>query len=187
MYSITATVTGRFDKFETNTVSVRKTPSTKAFHYSGMQDAPLSRFVLQAVIEVSAVPMNPSVYSESKRRNLSLEEASDLVFAYLKSTGGNQENCSLVPYHPPDAPDLYHFQGISTDPSRGFNLGYFAIDPTTADIWSGVFCERLVSKDLTSLQRIIRRRIGLSAQEYKKAKKPGPFCEPGMPRARHHD
>ncbi len=185
LYRITVTATGRFDHFETDTVAVRANPTTKAVHISGFPDEPLSRLVLASVSDVSATPIDPSMYSQAKRRNISLEEANDLVFACLRSVGCTKQTCSLVRYHAadwPGLPEFYSFQAISSNPHTSFNQGYYEVDPRSGDVWNGVICERFESPFLVGLQRTIRKRIGLHDDEYKNASQDGPMCGEGMPR-----
>ena len=179
LYRISVTAAGRFNHFDTDTVAVRANAATKATHIMYM-DAPLSRLVLQSVSEVSANAIDASVYSNAKRRNISLEEASDLVFAYL-SHGCTKQTCSLLRYHAPDWPGLPEFYGLQAtwpNPHGSPNLGYFEVDPRTGDVWNG--CERFESPTLVNPQKAIRKRIGLTDEQYKKVPKLGPMCEPGQ-------
>jgi hypothetical protein len=92
LYRIEVTATARFDYFETQTASVRANPQAKAFSYSAGDDpnAPLLRFVLQSIDEVSATPVDASTYSNQKRRDLTLEEADALVTAFFKDRGNTK-------------------------------------------------------------------------------------------------
>ena len=60
LYRITATIIGRFDYFQTQTVAVRANVSTaKPFiHAAGDANAPLSRLVLQSVPDVAGVSID---------------------------------------------------------------------------------------------------------------------------------
>jgi hypothetical protein len=177
LYRITVTATGRFDHFQTDIVAVRANAATKAGQISYL-DAPLFRLVLQSVSNVSAVAIDASVYSEGKRRDLSAEEAHDLLKAFLKIPGS-----ALLPYSSPDQPDFYSFEaifGASKGPVGVLNVDYYAVDRKTGDLWSGLICERFESSSLLMLQRAIRQRIGLTDEEYKKTSKLGPLCVPGQ-------
>jgi hypothetical protein len=180
-YHITVTVTGRFDFFETQTVAVRATATAKPFSYgAGDPYSPLSRLLLESVSEVDATAIDATVYSKPER-NISVEEANNLVYAYL--TGCGKKHCPLEEYNDPDHPDFYGLEALNDNRSGNANLGFFEIDPRTGDVWNGVICEQFSSPPLLKLQRTIRHRIGLTDQEYRNARRPGPFCEPGMPRA----
>jgi hypothetical protein len=82
----------------------------------------------------------------------------------------------------------FHFfqaeEGVASanleDPTIGvLQVGYYAVDRNTADIWDAGFCQEISSPSLAQLQVVIRKHIGLTDTEYRKLRKPGPFCEPG--------
>jgi|SRR5579862_424179 len=181
LYQINVTATGRFDYFETQTVAVRANPATKAFGHSSGDDfnAPLSRLVLQSVADVLATPIDPAVYTERKGREITLEEAHDLVTALMKDRGNTTApGFSLEQYSDPHFPEFLGFQAVFDNPNPGsFNLGFYAVDRKTGDVWNGIICERMKSASLKKLQRTIRLRIGLTESEYRKARRPGPMCE----------
>ena len=180
LYRIEATVIARFDYFETQTVSVRPNPQTKSFSYSAgdSPNAPLFRFVLQSIVDVSATPVYPSTYSNRKRRDVTLEEADALVMAFFKDRGSTKApGFELVKYTDPYSPEFHSFQGIFDNPGGSFNLGFYAVDRKTGDVWNGVVCERAISPSLVKLQVAIRNRIGLSKDEYRKIRRVGPMCE----------
>jgi len=179
LYRITVTATGRFDHFESDTVAVRANPATKAFHYSGASEAPLSRFVLQSVSDVATMQIDPSLYAESKRRDLSLEEANDLVTTFLTGRGSTKRAAfGLEKYSNEHYPEFQFFQAIF-DKNGSFNLGHYAVDRKTGDVWNGVVCEQFTSASLLRLERAIRNRIGLTEEQYRKVQRPGPMCDPG--------
>ena len=176
LYRMRLTATGRFDHFETSIVSVRANPATKASQISYL-DAPLSRLILQSVSDVATVPIDPSLYSDTKGRDVSVEESNGLVKAFLKLP-----DSALLTYSNPDQPQFHYFQaifGASKGPVGVLHVGYYAVDRNTGDVWSGVFCERFESPTLGNLQKAIRIRIGMTDEQYKKAAKLGPFCETG--------
>ena len=131
------------------------------------------RFTLHEVSDVTAIPIDGATYSESNRRAVSNEEAYDLVCVL---TGGCQDgSTALLPLiQSPDAGfyDLDAWNSIS-------HVGFFDVDVRTADVWSGVICSRFETPSLTKLQRVIRRRIGLTDEQYRRAPATGPICEPG--------
>jgi hypothetical protein len=184
LYRTIVTAIGRFDCFQTQTVSVRANPATKAFHYSaGDSDGPLLRFVLVSVEDVSSTSVNPSVYSELKRRDVTLEEVDALVTAFFKDRGSTKApGFELVNYPVEDSPGFQFLQAIWNNPKGSVNLGHYAVDRKTGDIWNAVICEHVISPSLVKLQNAIRNRIGLTRDEYRKARRPGPMCEPENPR-----
>jgi len=181
LYRIELTAIARFDYFETQTVSVRANPQTKAFGYSAGEDpnAPLLRLVLQAIVDVSATPVEPSTYSNQKRRDVTLEEADALVTAFFKDRGNTTlPGFGLEKFTSEYDPGFQFFQGIFDNPGGSVNLGFYAVDRKTGDVWDGVVCERASSPSLVKLQAAIRNRIGLTRDEYRKARRPGPMCDP---------
>jgi len=180
LYRIEVTAIARFDYFETQAVSVRANPQTKAFGYSaGDSNAPLLRFVLQSIEDVSATPMDSSTYSNPKRRDVTLEEADALVTAFFKDRGNTTlPSFGLERFTSEYYPGFQFFQGIFDNPGGSFNLGSYAVDRKTGDVWDGVYCARASSPSLVRLQAAIRNRIGLTRDEYRKARRPGPMCDP---------
>ncbi len=181
LFRIEVTAIARFDYFETQTVSVRANPQTKAFSYSAGDDpnAPLLRFVLQSIVDVSATPVDPSTYSNQKRRDVTLEEADALVMAFFKDRGNTTlPSFGLERFTDPYFPQFQYFQGIFDNPGGSFNLGSYAVELKTGDVWDGVYCARASSPSLVKLQAAIRNRIGLSKDDYRKARRLGPMCDP---------
>jgi hypothetical protein len=180
LYRIEVTAIARFDYFETQTVSVRANPQTKAFSYSSGDDAnaPFLRLVLQSIVEVSASPISPSSYSIRKRRDLTLEEADALVTAFFKDRGSTKlRGFELDKFSDPYYPEYQFFQGIFDNPGGSVNLGHYAVDRKTGEVWDGVICSRVASPSLVKLQVAIRNRIGLTREDYRKARRPGPMCD----------
>ena len=179
LYRIALTAVGRFDYFPTQTVSVRANPATKAFHYSGGEpNVPLLRLVLNSVSNVATTPIDPSVYTGKKGRNVTLEEAHELVTTFIRDRGSS--GFSLDQYENKYYPGFQFFQVMGDDPIGSI---HYAVDLKTGEVWSGVICENLTSPSLRKMQKAIRNRIGLTEDGYRKAPKSGPMCEPGMPRA----
>ena len=171
LFRTTVTAVGRFDYFWKDWLAVRTEPTATPYIWG--PGGPLMRFVLQAVSDVTASPIDPSAYSQSGRRYISAEEASDLVCVL---TGGCEDgSTSLMP--PDQKPDsgFYHFDAWNSIS----HVGFFDVDARTGDVWSGVICEQLDSPSLVRLQRTIRKRIGMPDKEYKEISKTGPICEPG--------
>ena len=180
-YRITAIFTGRFEYFETQTVAIRANPTEKPFLLSTIDpNTPLLRLALQAVGDVGGTPIDTSVYSASKQRRISLEEAHDLVNTYL--SGCDKKHCSLLNWMNPDFLEFYGFEALNDQRTGSANIGFFFIDPRTADVWNGVICEQFQSPSLRKLQQVIRHRIGLADEQYRTIRVEGPMCGPGMPR-----
>jgi hypothetical protein len=142
------------------------------------------RTIVRAVFALTVAALSCATFgqtsSESKRRNVTLEEASDLVYAYLESGGCTKNSCSVDRIHDADWPAFYSFQAMWPNPYGSPNLGYFKVDPRTGDVWNGVICGGFTSPSLVKLQQAIRKRIGLSDEEYRKTPKNAPMCEQGQ-------
>ncbi|HEX3748280.1 MAG TPA: hypothetical protein VHW09_30335 [Bryobacteraceae bacterium] len=120
------------------------------------------------------------------RQEISLEEARDLLKAFLKLPGGD-----LLQEDDPHYPDGTHYPafhfftailGASPGPIGVLQVRYYAVDRQTGDVWNAVICQTITSPSLTKLQVVLRRRIGLTDAEYRTIKRQGPLCEPGYPR-----
>jgi hypothetical protein len=173
LYQIIVTAEGRFDYFAAQTLAVMANPATKAFgDAAGDPNVPLLRFVLQSVSEVSATPIDPSVYAVRKRRDVTLEEANELMTALFRDRGAS--GSSLEEYEVKDYPEFQFFQAMGHDPLRHI---HYAVDRKTGEVWSGVVCENLTSPSLNKLQNAIRNRIGLTPDEFRKVRRRGPLCD----------
>jgi hypothetical protein len=133
---------------------------------------PLLRFALESVSDAAATPIAPSVYAENKPRDVTLEEANELVRALFRNRGTS--DFALEEYEIKDYPGFQFFQTVGRD-LRGHI--HYAVDRKTAEVWSGVVCENLTSPSLKKLQNAIRTRIGLTADEFLKIRRRGPRCE----------
>jgi hypothetical protein len=181
LYRIEVKAVARFDYFETQTVAVRANSQTKAFGNSAGDDpnAPLLRFVLQSIEDVSATPVDPATYSNQRQRDVTPEEADALVTAFFKDRGNTKlPSFGLEKYTNPYFPQFLCFQGIFDNPGGSVNLGFYAVDRKTGEVWDGVYCARASSPSLVKLQAAIRNRIGLARDEYRKERRPGPMCDP---------
>lgn len=114
-------------------------------------------------------------------RAITGKEAQGLIFALLNPGGWTKlPGFTIVdPSINPQSPDFYIIHAERDNPGGGSAIGHYAVDWTTGDVWNWVSCGRYESSSLAKAQRALRRRIGLSHDEYRKVRKPGPFCEPG--------
>jgi hypothetical protein len=119
--------------------------------------------------------------SQGKRRDVTLEEASDLVYAHLESRGCTKSTCSVGQIHDTYFPGCYSFSATwNNHPYGSPVLGYFKVDPRTGHVWNGVTWRSLTSPSLVRRQQAIRKRIGLSDKEYQRTPKNAPMCEQGQ-------
>jgi hypothetical protein len=172
LYRILVTADGRFDYFAGQTVAARANPAEKVGISDGESDVPLLRFVPQSVSDVSATPIDTTLYSEKKRRDVTLEEAHELVTAFLR--GRRSTGFSLDKYENKDSPGFQFFQVLGDDP---YGSIHYAVDRKTGDVWSEAPCKNLTSPSVKKLQQAIRNRIGLTADELRKARRRGPYCD----------
>jgi Ni,Fe-hydrogenase III large subunit len=103
---------------------------------------------------------------------VTLEEAHELVKAFQKDHGVG--GYGLEKYEVNEYPGFQFFRAVP-DPPRG--RLHYAVDLKNGEVWDAVVCEKLTSPSLKKLQNAIRNRIGLTADEYRKIGRPGPFCE----------
>jgi hypothetical protein len=125
-------------------------------------------------------------HSGPEFRDISEYEAHDLLAEYLKLSGGAVYRLAADFGYK----EYYFFQAEQTvkrsaskDESSGsLWVRYYAVDRKTADVWDAGFCQQIASRPLTRLQQVLRNHIGLTDTEYRRLRRPGPFCEPGYPR-----
>lgn len=136
----------------------------------------------QQPIKTTAEPTTRS----KGRREISSEEAHDLLKAFLKLPDVAILHEDDFRYPDGDRYPAFHFieaeLGVSPGPVGVLQVRYYAVDRQTGDVWNAVICELITSSSLTKVQVALRRRIGLTDVEYRKLKKLGPLCEPGYPR-----
>jgi hypothetical protein len=118
------------------------------------------------------MPIHPSVYSEKKPRDVTLEEAHELVKAFQKDHG--EGSYGLEKYEVKEYPGFEVFQAVPDPPSGRIR---YSVDLRTGEVWDEGSREKLTSPSLKKLQSAIRNRIGLTADEYRKIGRPCPFCE----------
>ena len=106
-------------------------------------------------------------------RKITIAEAKELVTKAVESSRGKRGGF-FFDYNPEAS---YEFEVRSAKPSPVSYplIGHFAVDPNTADVWDAVVCKEYQSESLRKLQQTIRKRIGLTEEEYQKIRKPGPM------------
>lgn len=80
----------------------------------------------------------------------------------------------------PEFPNFYMINAYWDNPGGSVLVGYYAVERTTADVWSFPVCGRYTSPTLRKLQQTLRNSIGLTNAEYQKVRKPGPSCGSGQ-------
>ena len=84
---------------------------------------------------------------------------------------------SLDDFTMPGHERFFFIEALWDNPGGSVVYGNYAVDKVTGDVWSAVICREEKSKRLRAAQRQLRRKIGLSDEAYKKAKRPGPLCD----------
>jgi len=150
----------------------------------------VSATMIGARAEAASPAADQSEHASSQAREVTYEEAHDLLTAFLKARPRAVEKSGDMGYK-----EFYFFMAdMGSLPCRPCarrgetgvyvgNFQYYAVDRRTGDVWSSVICERIARHALSRLQAALRKRIGLTNAEYERLKRPGPLCEPGMPRA----
>jgi hypothetical protein len=121
--------------------------------------------------------------AEAAQRKINPAEVDELLKAAVET---NLPGASRLrgfgfepPYHLPDKyyPRFQIYQATWDNVGGSVNLGFYALDPLTLDVWNGVQCEEFKSPKLAALQRKLRTLIGLSKAQYRKIRVTGPECE----------
>jgi hypothetical protein len=114
-------------------------------------------------------------------RAITAKDARDLVYAMLKADDWTKLSGFGfdTPYISPDFPGFYQIHAIYDNPGGSNTVGHYAVEQTTGEVWDWVICTRFATPALLKAQQTLRKRMNLTDAEYKKLRKPGPFCEPG--------
>jgi hypothetical protein len=139
--------------------------------------------VTGARAEGASRAIEQSKQASTEAREITYKEAHDLLATFLKAPGGVEESGDM------GYKEFYFFMANmgSSCASGGVCVGdfqYYAVDRRTGDVWSSVICRRIATPALNKLQKALRKSIGLTNTDYEGLRRPGPLCEPGMPRIR---
>ena len=115
---------------------------------SSAGDLPLLRFVLQSVSNVTATPIDPSLYSEKKRPDLTLEEAYGLVKAFkrIMARAGTDSKSTK-------SRSIRDFSFSRRFPTRHVAAIHYAVDLRTGEVWDEASCEKLTSPSLKEVAK----------------------------------
>lgn len=133
----------------------------------------LSRTICVILFLGLLVPSAGTAQSTPPARAVTLPEAEGLVRQALDPRSLALPGFGLDNYKYPDNPDFYFFEAAWDHPS---NLGHFAVNMKTGDVWDPFLCTRYHSRRLLEFQKVMRKKIGLSEQEYLKLRKQRPIC-----------
>ncbi len=122
-----------------------------------------------------------TVGESTSARKLTVEEGRALVLAAIDPRTTKLPHFGIDQSHDKYSPEFYHFD-VTAETGGSPVIGFYAVDPITADIWNGVLCERISSSRIHKVQTALRAKIGLSSAEYKEKRRPGPMCSKYPPR-----
>jgi len=117
-------------------------------------------------------------WRQSGGARVSKREAHDLALSTLlpraRSSPGIQFDTVLT--EPPRG--FYTFEIVAdTPPGTSFNLGFFAVNERTGDVWDWSACIHLSSPEIVRVQRRLRRESGVSARAFRTLSNVAP-CQP---------
>ncbi len=125
---------------------------------------PKLAFALALVVIVSHAhsrPENTITREQARQLLLKALQETDPQWAHLPKFG-------LDYYRDPYFPGFFFFEAGWDNPVGTVVLGHYAVNPRTADVWEATGCHRLHPVSIKPLQESLRRKIGLSDQEYRK-------------------
>jgi hypothetical protein len=107
-----------------------------------------------------------SSYAQKPSGQINLEDARSLVIATLQARGYDINSAKLGVEEGKDSyfPNFYHFEVYFDTPARLAAVGFFAVDPKTADVWDKGFCKRIKSKQVRDIQKTLRLRYQLDKE-----------------------
>jgi len=127
--------------------------------------------------------LSPGVSAQliGSQRQVSQKEAGDLVKTWLASQGYDTKSQRFIlepdPDHP-GFPDFYFFSPAYEQSQSVPTLGHFAVNRNTGEVWDWELCQRMQSVALGAAQKSLRKKLGLSDQQYGKLSKLAPCSGP---------
>jgi hypothetical protein len=102
------------------------------------------------------------------------DEARQLAVEALKAKMLNGPTVQLSPIS--YVKDFYTFEATWPNPDGSPNLGSFAVNPWTGDVWQVVVCKYITSPAIQKIQKSIRDRFHYPRKEYKELRARKPAC-----------
>ena len=129
------------------------------------------------VIGVLCVLVVTSSLAVAAPRKLTVDEARELASQALEPRQAKLPGLTFQPYDDKSFPDYFSFEvlwdnPVPDGPTVVIDL---SVDPQTGDVFKRGGCIAS-SPALIKLQKTMRKRIGLSEQEYKSLRHPGSAC-----------
>jgi len=99
--------------------------------------------------------------------SVSVEDARKLVLLALPQATSRLPGLHLDEHNDPHFPAFFFFEVLWNNPNPGSVVaGHYAVDRKTGAVWETMSCRLITSPTIKKQQRVIRRRIGLTEQEY---------------------
>jgi len=108
-------------------------------------------------------------------------EAKNLVKTWLAAQGYDTRSSRFVLESDPDRTDFsgfFFFSANYQQEQSAPSLGHFAVNRKTADLWDWELCRRLQTPAVQSVQKSLRKRLGLTPQDYSDLSKMAPCSGP---------
>ena len=116
---------------------------------------------------------------QTAARNITLEEARSLALIALSPEGAKPRELGLNISKDRDFPAFYFFDGqFDSKEHETAVTAHYAVDRETGDVWSAVVCKEYKTTRLRDLQFAVRKQIGVSPEQYRRLRRPGPVCGP---------
>jgi hypothetical protein len=135
--------------------------------------------ILQFFLVALALSLTPS-NSRSEPKEISREQARQLVLRVLESQGFDLKSPDLVVEDQPEDPDMsgfYRFSAYTRGEGMNFSAGAYAVGRRTVEVWNWMHCWRFGrAKSVRALQKQLRKEIGLTDSEYRKLSAERHFC-----------
>jgi hypothetical protein len=118
-----------------------------------------------------------AVPSSNRSRLLSRDEAKGLVLEALPLKTRQLPKFGLDTFQDRNFPQFFFFSATWAGiPNGSVMVGFYAVDSSTGDVWSGTECQEEDNPALRRAQARVRAMVGLSDSEYQKVKRKGPMC-----------
>jgi hypothetical protein len=115
--------------------------------------------------------------ASAEPRKLTVDEARELASTALEPRQAKLPGLTFQPYDDKSYPDFISFEILWDNPVPDGSIVVvdLSVDPQTGDVFKRGGCVA-TSPALVKLQKTMRKRIGLSEQDYQKVRHPGSPC-----------
>jgi hypothetical protein len=111
-----------------------------------------------------------------REKILTRNQAEFLAQVAAEPTGITKlEGFTLDPDHDmKQFPEFYFFSAYVSVPGAQGTYGHYAVNKFTGDVWDPFGCYRLTNPKLETLEKNLRKKLGLNLEEYLKHQKTDP-------------